>query len=518
MVESDVLVIGSGIAGAIAAIRAAEKGLEVVLITKSKDPSETTTSFAQGGIVYRGDGDTPELLVQDILNAGGGASNPDAARILAVEGPRLVEEYLINKAGVEFDRRETGEYDLAEEGAHSVRRILHVGDRTGAVIQEALFRYMRGVPNIRLYQGHVAVDLITPEHHSRDPLDVYAPDRVIGAYALNVDDKKVHRFMARAVILATGGLGQVYLHTTNPRGATGDGFAMAYRAGARLINMEYIQFHPTAFYTEEKTTFLITEALRGEGAILKTPDGRSFMEDYHELGSLAPRDVVARAIHEEITQHGYPYVLLDAASYIPAEKLKTRFPTIYKKCLENGIDITKEPIPVVPAVHFACGGVKVDLFGRTILRGLYAAGEVACTGVHGANRLASTSLLEGLVFGVRAADAASRELPELESPRYDIPEWIDEGLEEADPALIHQDWDSLKHIMCNYVGIVRTTKRLKRAVLDLRHLWLQVEDFYRQTKLSRGLIELRNGIQTALVIARSALRNRVSRGAHFRKD
>ncbi len=519
MVEADVLVIGSGIAGASAAIRAAEHGLDVIILTKSRKPSENTTSYAQGGIVYRGKGDSADLLIEDIIKVGAGASNPEAAEILAAYGPALIDEYLIKKAGVEFDRTERGEFDLAEEGAHSVRRILHVGDRTGEVIQEALYQYIRTFRNIRIYEDCVAIDLITPEHHSRNPLDVYAPNVVIGVYALNNKAKKVEKFMARATVLATGGLGQIYLHTTNPSGATGDGFAMAYRAGARLINMEYIQFHPTAFYTEERTTFLITEALRGEGAVLKTPDGEPFMERYHPQGSLAPRDIVARAIHEEMTVNGYPYVLLDAASYIPPEKLKTRFPTIYRKCLEFGVDITQEPIPVVPAVHFACGGVKVDLHCRTALKGLYAVGEVACTGLHGANRLASTSLLEGLVFGIRAADAIKEDIKELSRlPKYDIPEWIDGGLQEADPALILQDWLGLKHIMWNYVGIVRTERRLKRAVLDLRHLWLQVEEFYKRTKISRSLIELRNGIQTALVIARSALRNRTSRGTHFRKD
>ncbi len=513
----DVLVIGTGIAGGTAALRLAQAGLSVGVMTKAEQPEDTATLLAQGGIVFQGEGD-PEALVQDILRAGAGASLPEAARILAEEGPRVLQEILIHTLRVPFDRA-NGRYHRTSEAAHSVPRILHVGDETGKAIERALIRYLSRQPNLVLFPGHVAVDLITPEHHGAHPLHRYAPDAVVGVYAYHRKEGRVYRFLARAVVLATGGLGQIYLHTTNPRGATGDGFAMAYRAGARLINMEYIQFHPTALYSEEEQNLLITEAMRGEGAVLKTPSGEPFMKRYHPLGSLAPRDVVARAIHEEMTLHGYRYVLLDIASYRPPEFIRQRFPGLYRKLLEKGIDITQQPIPVVPVVHFACGGVKTDLWGRTLLKGLYAVGEVACTGLHGANRLASTSLLEGLVFGDRVARAVQEDFPDLEDPRwYNIPEWIDTGTEDPDPALIQQDWATLKHIMWNYVGVVRTRERLRRAVRDLRHLWLEVETFYRHTRLCPRLIELRNGLQTALVVARSALRNPESRGTHYRKD
>ncbi len=513
----DALVIGTGIAGGTTALRLAQAGLRVGVLTKAERPEESATYLAQGGIVFRGEGD-PEALVQDILQAGAGAGLPEAARILAEEGPRLLQEIVIHTLGVQFDRAD-GDFHLTREAAHRTPRILHVGDETGKALEIALLRHLDQHPNIALFPGHLAVDLITPEHHGAHPLDRYAPDEVLGVYAFERRTRRVHPFLARAVVLATGGLGQIYLHTTNPRVATGDGFAMAYRAGARLINMEYIQFHPTALYSEDEQNLLITEAMRGEGAVLKTPDGKPFMERYHPAGSLAPRDIVARAIHEEMTLHGYRYVLLDIASYRPAEFIRRRFPGLYHRLLERGIDITREPIPVVPVVHFACGGVKTDLWGRTLLKGLYAVGEVACNGLHGANRLASTSLLEGLVFGDRAARAVQQDFPDLDDPaRYTLPEWVDTGTEEPDPALIQQDWVTLKHIMWNYVGVVRTRERLQRAVRDLRHLWLEVENFYRNTKLCPRLIELRNGLQTALVVARSALRNPESRGTHYRKD
>ena len=517
MQSFDVLVIGTGIAGGTAALRLAQAGFSVGVLTKARQPEETATRLAQGGIVFQGEGD-PEALVQDILQAGDGASLPEAARLVATEGPRLLQELLIHTLGISFDPAPGG-FHLTREAAHSVPRILHVGDETGQAIERALIRYLKDQPNLQLLPDHLALDLITPEHHSTNPLDRYAPDQVVGVYAYHRRDRRVHRFLARAVVLATGGLGQIYLHTTSPPGATGDGFAMAYRAGARLINMEYIQFHPTALYSEEEQNLLITEAMRGEGAVLKTPDGEPFMEKYHPRGSLAPRDVVARAIHEEMTLHGYRYVLLDIASYRPPDFIRRRFPGLYRRLLERGIDITRQPIPVVPVVHFACGGVKTDLWGRTRLQGLYAVGEVACTGLHGANRLASTSLLEGLVFGDRVARALQQDFPALGDPtRYAIPDWVDTGTEDPDPALIQQDWVTLKHIMWNYVGVVRTRERLSRAVRDLRHLWLEVENFYRHTRLCPRLIELRNGLQTALVVARSALRNPESRGTHFRRD
>ena len=518
MIKADVLVIGSGIAGLVAALRAWEEGFKVCIVTKGERPEESNTDHAQGGIIYRGKEDSPELLIKDIINAGAGATNPEAARIIAEYGPRLVEEILINKVKVPFSRTPDGDFDFTEEGAHSVRRIIHADDLTGRAIERSLLKYIDENTDIPIYTSHVAIDLLTLQHHCRDPINVYKPLECLGAYVYSVKERCVKRFVAKATILATGGLGQIFLHTTNPEGATSDGFAMAYRAGVRLINMEYVQFHPTTLYHKDAKRFLISESVRGEGAVLKTPDGEPFMEKYHPLGSLAPRDVVSRAIHEEMTEKGYKYVLLDLASYMEPEKIKKRFPHIYETCLKYGIDITKEPIPVVPAVHFACGGVKTNMWAETEMKRLFAVGEVACTGLHGANRLASTSLLEGLVFGYRAVERIKQKWGELKSEFPEPHPWIDTGEYEPDPALISQDWITLRHIMWNYVGLVRTEKRLKRAIYDLRHLWWEVEEFYRKAKLTRQLIELRNGILTGLVIARAAYSNRESRGCHYRKD
>ncbi len=518
--DTDVLVIGTGVAACSAALELAKKGHQITMVTKGDRPEESNTYHAQGGIIYKGEKDRPELLVKDIQEAGAGATWSPAAQILAQEGPQLVEDILIKKVQVPFNVNEEGKLDLTEEAAHSMRRIIHSDDFTGKAIETSLIQHVSKIPQITILTNHVAIDLITPEHHSLDPLAIYPPTSCLGAYVFNARDRKATKITAAVTILATGGLGQAFLHTTNPDGATGDGFAMAYRAGAKLINMEYVQFHPTTLFHKDAKRFLISESVRGEGAVLKTPKGKTFMEKYHPLGSLAPRDVVARAIHEEMVEHGYKYVLLDLASYMDSEAVRRRFPMIYETCLQYGIDMTKEPIPVVPAVHFSCGGVKVDLWGKTSINRLFAVGEVSCTGLHGANRLASTSLLEGLVWGNRAARWIHQNWEEYikEIPPFPITDWIDTGMEEPDPALIKQDLINLRHIMWNYVGLVRTRKRLKRAITDLRHLWREVEDFYKYAKLHQKLLELRNGIQTGLIITRAAQRNHTSRGCHFRKD
>ncbi|MGB9668066.1 MAG: L-aspartate oxidase [Thermosulfidibacteraceae bacterium] len=518
IIESDVLIIGSGVAGLTSAIFLSEIGFRVNIVTKASKPEESNTYYAQGGIIYKGENDSPDLLVKDILEAGAGASNPIAARILAELGPYLVEELLVKKLSVPFSRDESGKLDLTEEGAHSVRRIIHSDDLTGRAIEISLLNYVSKLENVKIWTEHMAIDLLNKQYHCKNPLYVYDEPECLGAYVLSIKEGVVKRFLAKATILATGGLGQIYLHTSNPKGATGDGFAMAYRAGVQLINMEYIQFHPTTLYHKESERFLISESVRGEGGVLKTPLGEPFMEKYHPLGSLAPRDVVARAIHEEMTENGYEYVLLDLVSYMDAEKIKKRFPNIYETCLKYGVDITKEPIPVVPAVHFACGGIRTNMWGETSMKRLFAVGEVACTGLHGANRLASTSLLEGLVFGYRAANRIADKWSEL---KKDIPlpvSWVDTGEFYPDPALINQDWNTLKHIMWNYVGLVRTEKRLKRALFDLRHLYWEIEEFYRKAKLTRSLLELRNGILIGYIIATAAYKNRESRGCHYRKD
>jgi len=520
-IEADVLVIGCGIAGSIAALRAAQdRQRHIAVITRAHDPEECNTRYAQGGIVARGSDDSVDSLVRDVLNAGAGLCLPEAVRVLAEEGPRLVQEWLVESAGVPFERDSTGALGFTREGGHSVSRILHVGDSTGHAIEIALLQLLQSLPNVKLYTGFTAVDLITSSHHSLDPLAVYQPITCHGAYVLDREANKVGRILAPATILATGGVGRIYRHTTNPPSARGDGLAMAYRAGARVVNAEYIQFHPTTLDIPGTDNFLISEAVRGEGAQLFTPDGRHFMEKYApEWGDLAPRDIVARAIHNEMLEYGYPHVLLDLAGAMPAARILQRFPTIHATCLAAGLDITQEPIPVVPAAHYFCGGVLVDTWGRTTINGLYAVGEVSCTGLHGANRLASTSLLEGVVWGDRAAqDIVARE-DLVRVADSDIPHWrsVREG-QPSDPVLLYRDARTIQNIMWLYVGLSRNTHRLARALSDLNHMWETIDEFYRSTWLNDALIGLRNIAQTAWIVTRAAWHNRQSRGTHFRED
>jgi L-aspartate oxidase len=525
LLQTEVLIIGSGIAGATAALRLARNPRrQITLITRASDPHESNTRYAQGGIVGRSPADDADTFVRDIIVAGAGASSPEAARILADEGPALLKEILIEGVGVRFDREENGQLDWGNEAAHSNRRILHVGDGTGRAIAVALIEALRQCPNVHLQTDSTAVDLITYPHHSRDPLLAYQPIDCHGAYVFDRKERTVHRFLSSATILATGGLGRIYRVTTNPMGSRGDGVAMAHRAGARIINAEYVQFHPTALATPGAEGFLISEAVRGEGGILLTPDGDPFMAKYApERKDLAPRDIVARAIHDQLETHGYSHVLLDLATRMLADEIRSRFPNIYATCMEVGIDITRDPIPVVPAAHYFCGGVFVDEYGRSSIQNLYAIGEVSCTGLHGANRLASTSLLEGLVWGNRAAERIEAELkadslPEP-PPWDDIPRWDESGLVvETDPALIYGDLQTIQSLMWHYVGLVRSGDRLSRAIRELRHMWNEIETFYRATKLSDGLIGLRNAVEVALIVAQAARHNRQSRGCHFRQD
>lgn len=529
MLQTDVLIIGTGIAGATAALKLAEDpNRHITIITREPDPHESNTGYAQGGIISRGPDDSADLLVKDILEAGAGASLPSAARILAEEGPPLLEKILIAAARVPFDRGEGEDYEWGQEAAHSRRRILHVGDGTGRAIARGLVAQLKSKPNIQWFTNATAVDLITYPHHSRNPLDTYKPITCHGAYVFDRNKGAVHRTLAGVTVLATGGIGRIYRNTTNPVGARGDGLAMASRAGARIVNAEYVQFHPTALAVPGAEGFLISEAVRGEGGILLTPEGQPFMEKYApEWKDLAPRDVVARAIHQEMTEHAYTYVLLDIASHMDAEAVRGRFPNIYATCLKAGIDITREPIPVVPAAHYFCGGVQVDEWGRTNIENLYAVGEVSCTGLHGANRLASTSLLEGLVWGNRAAEHVAQianlrnagQIGNLSYSRDDIPAWDESGLtDDRDPALIQGDMQTIQNIMWHYVGLVRSGDRLSRAIRELRHLQNEIETFYRTTKLSDGLIGLRNAVEAALIVAQSAQHNRQSRGCHYRVD
>ncbi len=525
MLKTEALIIGSGIAGAIAAMQLARNSdRKIVLITRAADPHESGTRYAQGGIVGRASEGDEETLLKDIIAAGAGATDPTAARLLASEGPPLVEELLVERAGITFDRNEKGEFDWGKEAAHSTRRILHVGDGTGDAIMQGLIKELQRYPNIKIVPNTTAVDLITVPHHSLDPLLTYHDVVCFGVYAFDRKERTIHRYLAEATILATGGLGRIYRNTTNPPGMRGDGMAMAHRAGARIVNTEYVQFHPTVLAVPGAEGFLVTEAVRGEGGVLLTPDGNAFMEEYSpEWKDLAPRDIVARAIHDQMELHGYSHVLLDIASYMPADRIRSRFPNIFKACRNAGVDITKEAIPVVPGAHYACGGVLVDGWGRTSIEKLFAVGEVSCTGVHGANRLASTSLLEGLLWGSRAAEKIENELSDPERRKLPdekaIPRWDESGLDaEVDRTLIHGDMQTIQNIMWHYVGLVRSADRLSRAIRELRHLWNEIETFYRQTKLSDGLIGLRNAVEVALIVAQAARHNRQSRGCHFRQD
>ncbi len=518
LLQTDVLIIGCGIAGATAALQLAEAGLDVTVVTRATDPAETNTFYAQGGIIYRGHNDSPELLTKDILHAGAGHCNPRAAEILSEEGPPLLKQILLDKVGVPFDRS-NGDLSLAREGGHSVPRITHAADATGKAIEIALMKALQAESRIRLLTGFTAIDLLTPSHHSLDRHAVYELQSCVGAYLLNQTDGTVLRCVARHTILATGGLGQIYLNNTNPSGARGDGIAMAYRAGARVINMEFVQFHPTTFYHPTAPRFLITEAVRGDGGRLVNAAGEPFMQNYDaEWKDLAPRDVVSRSIYHEMLAHNAPSVFLDLRSYISEERIREHFPNIYQKCLSYGIDITRDLVPVVPGAHYSCGGVWVDEWGLSTIDRLYAIGEVACTGLHGANRLASTSLLEGLVWGYRAAQHIVRQHPDRSTPDPAlIPAWQYIGDEVPDPALIGQDMSVIKNMMWNYVGLVRTTDRLNRALRELRHLETEIERFYRSSKMTDGLIGLRNAVRTAVIVTMAAWENKQSMGCHYRE-
>jgi L-aspartate oxidase len=516
--KTDILVIGSGLAGCAAALAAAKQGVEVTLLTRSARPEESSTFWAQGGIIYQGTDDSPQKLVADIIAAGAGLSSPEAAALVSREGPRLVKEILIDELGVPFDESPDAstQWDLTAEAAHSLPRILHQKDQTGSAIQRAFIEKIALYPKVKLLCAATAVDLLTISHHSVEPLDVYKSPTCIGAYVLDQASGEIFPILAKETILATGGLGRVFLHTSNPAGARGDGIAMAYRAGTRCINMQYVQFHPTTLF-HPSGRFLISEAMRGEGARLIDGNDRAFMTDYHPDGSLAPRDVVARGIHQMMLESGEPCAYLDI-SHKPADQIRERFPGIYTQCLKYGVDITKEPIPVVPAAHYSCGGIAVDEWGQSNLHRLRAVGEVACSGLHGANRLASTSLLECLVWGTRSGAQAATFIKQTADYYFpQIAPWRYER-EPVDPALIAQDWLSIQQTMWNYVGLVRSEKRLNRAHEILRELHLEILRFYEKAEVTDAMVGLRNGIQTALAILLAAMECRQSLGCHYRID
>lgn len=508
--DFDVLIVGSGAAGLTAALNLAES-LKVAVISKGAT-GESATNWAQGGIAaVLEEGDTFEAHVDDTMTAGAGLNDRRVVEHVVERAPAAIAR--LTELGVPF-ATEGEALHLTREGGHSHRRIVHVADATGRAVQQALEAAAAKQPNITLVPDMVAIDLITGRHAA----DFSTSGRVHGLYAYNREKKRVETLTGRATILASGGAGRTYLFSTAPRGATGDGIAMAWRAGCRVSNMEFMQFHPTCLYNLEVKNFLVTEAVRGEGGLLVNPRTRHrFMPDYDERAELAPRDIVARAIDNEIKRDGLDYVHLDI-SHRDADFVKGHFPTIYERLLGLGVDITSEPIPVVPAQHYTCGGVVVDLAGRTDAPGLYAAGEVTQSGLHGANRLASNSLLECLVFGEAAASDILRSWAELREPAT-IRAWDESRVTDSDEeVVIHQIWGEIRRFMWNYVGIVRTTKRLERAKRRIDMIRQEVADYYRNFRVTPDLIELRNLVEVADLIIRSALARHESRGLHYTLD
>jgi L-aspartate oxidase len=513
----DVIVVGSGIAGLSFALKVAEAGNRVAIITK-KNKAESNTNYAQGGIAaVTSETDDVEMHVADTLDAGDGLCDEAAVREILKDGAASIAELV--KRGVAFTQLNDGRVSLGKEGGHSKRRILHVKDVTGKAIEQSLLHAISESANIETLEHHFAMELITTEKLAQLSGEVVpSENRVQGLYVLNNQTEMVETFLAKAVLLATGGIGQVYQYTTNPSIATGDGIGMAYRAGVEIRNMEFIQFHPTAFYTADNDRFLISEAVRGEGAILRNLKGEAFMERYDRRKDLAPRDIVARAIDSEMKESGAGHVWLDARGNT-ADEIRERFPTIYDFCEKHGIRLEKDMIPVVPAAHYLCGGVKTNLNGETSLSGLYACGEVACTGLHGANRLASNSLLEAVVLANRGASAVQGYLQTSTFDTVELPSWLDGDVRDSDERVVlSHNWDELRRAMWDYVGIVRTTKRLERARTRIRTLEREINDYYWNFKVDESLLELRNMIQVAGMIVDCALQRKESRGLHYTLD
>ncbi len=509
--KTDFLILGSGIAGLSLAIKAGTLG-SVALVTK-KEKSESNTNYAQGGIAAVTDQtDSFAEHIQDTLICGAGLCREDVVDFIVKEAPPRIHELI--DWGVNFTKSEIPPhpYDLGQEGGHHHRRILHAKDLTGREIERALHEKVATLPNIHIYENHIGIDLIMEKTNSGKP------SRCLGAYVLDINNSEIHTYRAKYTILSTGGAGKVYLITTNPDIATGDGIAMAYRAGAQIANMEFIQFHPTCLYHPEAKAFLISEAVRGEGGILKLKNGTPFMDKYHTMKSLAPRDIVARAIDTELKQSGNEYVLLDITHH-DRDFLINHFPNIYNKCLEYGIDISRDPIPVVPAAHYICGGVNVDHYGRTSIPNLFACGEVSCTGLHGANRLASNSLLEAVVYSHRVYTEISRHYDEVKQSETYIAPWDASCATESDDSVVvTHNWDEIRRCMWNYVGIVRSDKRLTRAARRINLIQKEIDEYYWNFKVTKDLIELRNITTVAKLIVQCATLRKESRGLHYNID
>lgn len=519
-IETDILVIGAGVAGLSFVIKMAEQrpDLSIMVLTKT-DKSESNTRYAQGGVaaVWNDAVDHHDKHIADTLDAGDGLCDEEVVRMVIEEGPKRVQNII--DWGTRFDKNNKGDYDLGMEGGHSESRILHFKDLTGWEIQRALNEKVAQYPNVQLHEHYFAINLITQHHLGRHVSKLTEGIECYGAYVMDLETETVQTILARTIVLATGGAGQIYKSTTNPTIATGDGIAMLYRAKGRVANMEFVQFHPTSLYNPagENPSFLISEAVRGFGGVLKTKDGKEFMHKYDKRLSLAPRDIVARAIDKEMKERGEEYVYLDC-THLDHEAFIAHFPTIYQKCKSIGIDPLKDMIPVVPACHYICGGIVVDKNGRTSIKRLYAAGEATCTGLHGANRLASNSLLEGLVYGDNIHSDVLKYIDQWAYERA-IPEWDAAGTTQPkEMVLMTQSWKELKEIMSAYVGIVRTDVRLSRAMERLWLLYIETEKLYNETTLSPQLCELRNLITIGYLVSKSAQIRKESRGLHFNTD
>ena len=513
--EYDLVIVGSGIAGLSFALNVAKAGYRVAIFTK-KDKAESNTNYAQGGIAaVTSAGDDLEKHVEDTVEAGDGLCDVSVVREILKEGPDRIQDLI--DLGVDFSSLDDGRISLGKEGGHSKRRVLHVKDVTGKAIEEALLAAI-AKEGVHLFEHYFAIDLITAKKVRKIGVDVDGEDnRVLGLYLYDGVESEVITISSPAVLLATGGAGQTYLYTTNPSIATGDGIAMASRAGLSCMNLEFIQFHPTTFHSLNEDRFLITEAVRGEGAKLIDGKSRAFLKKYHPLADLAPRDVVARAIDREMKKTGAPFVRLDTPSM--NIDFPDRFPNVYKNCLDRGVDPSISPIPVVPAAHYSCGGVPTNLDCSTELAGLYACGEVACTGLHGANRLASNSLLEAVVLAYRGAEAVCKFLEDQKGNKIKLPEWVDGDVTPSDERVVlSHNLDELKRTMWDYVGIVRSTKRLERAQTRIRNLGREINEYYWNAKVDLSLLEVRNLVCVSELIVRSALQRKESRGLHYTID